>query len=239
MIGGFIITGNASKKVIIRALGLSLQQRGVTGALADPVLELHGPNGSLITSNDNWKDTQRPEIEATTIAPENDFESAIVAALAPGGYTAVASGKNGGSGIALVEVYDLNQAADAKLANISTRGFVELDQNVMIAGFILGPSGTAGSKIIVRGLGQSLIEKGVNNAVVNPRLELRNSDGSLLGSNDNWKDTQRAEIEATGIPPTHDLEAAIVTALPSGTFTVILDGYGNTGVGVVEVYNLQ
>ena len=125
LIGGFIVTGNEAKKVVLRAIGPSLTQVGVAGALADPVLELHAADGSLITSNDNWKETQQAEIEAAGFAPQDDLESAIIATLDPGAYTAIVRGQNGSSGVGLVEGYDLDQPADAQLANISTRGFVE------------------------------------------------------------------------------------------------------------------
>ena len=156
MIGGFIITGSDPKKVIIRAIGPSLTASGISGALDDPTLELHDGSGSLIFANDDWKDTQKQAILDTTIPPTNDLESAIVATLAPGAYTAIVRGKNNGTGVAVVEAYDLNQAAGSKLANISTRGFVNTDNNVMIGGLIVGPTGTAGSTLLVRALGPSL-----------------------------------------------------------------------------------
>jgi plastocyanin len=238
MIGGFIITGNADKKVIVRAIGPSLQQAGVNDALADPVAELRGPNGSLITNNDNWMDTQRVDIEASGVAPQNDLESAIVATLQPGNYTVVVSGKNSTAGVGLVEVYDLSQGADARLANISTRGPVRTGGNVMIGGFILG-SGNGNANVIVRALGPSLAQAGINGALADPTLELHDGNGALLNSNDNWKESQQAEIEATGIPPQNDLEPAIKAALPAGAITAIVAGKdGTTGVGLIEVYRL-
>lgn len=238
MIGGFIITGNAAKKVIIRAIGPSLEQSGIAGALADPTVELNGSNGA-IASNDNWRDNQEAEIESSGIPPLDDRESAIVATLAPGSYTAVVEGKDQTTGVGLVEVYDLNQPADAKLANISTRGVVETGTNVMIGGFILG-KGSAPAKVIVRALGPSLTDQGINGALANPTLELRDSNAALIRSNDNWKDSQQAAIQDTGIPPSSDLEAAIVETLPAGAYTAILAGTGGiTGVGLVELYHLE
>ena len=238
LIGGFIITGNAAKKVILRAIGPSLTAQGVDGALADPVLELHGPDGSLIMSNDNWKDMQQSDIEATGIPPTNDAESALIATLSPGGYTAIVSGKNNTSGVGLVEGYDLDQPADSQLANISTRGIVQTGSNVMIGGFILGnQNGTA--NILIRALGPSLAQQGVKGVLADPTLELHDSDGDLIMSNDNWKDSQQAEVEATGIPPTNELESAIVVTLSPAAYTAILAGKnGATGVGLVEVYRL-
>jgi hypothetical protein len=238
MIGGFIITGSMAKKVIVRALGPSLQS-SLRGALTDPMLELRGSDGSLIRQNDNWRDDaiQAIEIEANNVAPTHDLESAIVATLAPGNYTAAVSGKNGTTGVGLVEVYDLNQSADSKLANISTRGLVQSADNVLIGGFILGGA-NANAKVLVRAIGPSLANAGVNNSLSDPTLELRDGNGVLLRSNDNWKDQQRADIEATRIPPPMDSEAAIIADLSPGLYTAIVAGKASSGVGLIEIYNL-
>jgi hypothetical protein len=238
LIGGFIITGNDPKKVILRAIGPSLSGAGIPNPLADPVLELHGADGSLITSNDNWKDSQQTEIEATGIQPQNDLESAIVSTLTPGNYTAVMNGKNGTTGVGLVEGYDLDQAADSQLANISTRGLVETGSDVMIGGFILS-NGGASANVLIRALGPSLASAGVSGALADPTLELHDGNGALIQSNDNWKDTQQTEIEATDIPPQNDLESALVATLNPAAYTAIVAGKGGlTGVGLVEVYRL-
>ncbi len=239
MIGGFIVTGSDPKKVIIRGIGPSLADFGLQGALADPTLELHDGTGSLIFSNDNWKDTQKQEILDTTIPPANDLESAIVATLAPGAYTAIVRGKDNGTGVAVVEAYDLSQAAGSKLANISTRGFVDTDNNVMIGGLIVGPAGTTGSTLLVRALGPSLSNFGIQNPLADPMLELHNGNGTAIASNDNWRDTQQASIQFAGIPPSNDLESAIVQTLAPGAYTAIVSGKNNgTGVGLIEVYDL-
>ncbi len=239
LIGGFIITGTVPKQVIIRALGPSLGSVGVTGALANPVLELHKPDG-LVVTNDNWKSTQQAAIEATGIPPTNDKESAIVATLAPGNYTAVVRGKNGSTGVGLVEGYDLAQEAASQLANISTRGFVDTGENVLIGGFILGGGTVAtDSSVLVRAIGPSLTQAGVANALQDPTLELHDANGNILKSNNNWKDTQKAAIEATGLPPTNDKESALIATLAAGNYTAVVRGVrSTTGVGLVEVYNL-
>ena len=237
LIAGFIITGNASKKVIVRGIGPSLT--GLSPLLANPVLELRAANGSLITSNDNWKDNQRTEIENSTLAPGNDLESAIVATLPPAHYTAILRGQNGATGIGMVEMYDLNLASDSKLANISSRGFVQTANDVMIAGFILG-NGTAGERVAVRAIGPSLT--GITNLLVNPTLELRDVNGATLISNDNWQDdtNQAAEIAAAGMAPQNNLESALVIRLPPGQYTAIVAGKNNgTGIAVAEVYHLE
>ena len=238
LIGGFIVTGNASKKVIIRAIGPSLVPFGIADALANPTLELHAADGSLITSNDDWKTTQQAEIEASGLAPQNEVESAIVATLAPAAYTAIVTGQSGTTGVGLVEVYDLDPSADAELANISTRGFVETGNNLMIGGFTLG-NGTGTSDVVVRALGPSLTSFDVAGALADPTLEIHDGNGTLLATNDNWKETQQSEITATGLAPTNDQESAILRAFAPGAYTAIVAGHdGTTGVALVELYRL-
>jgi hypothetical protein len=240
-IGGFIITGSVPKHVVLRAIGPSLAQAGIPDALADPVLELHGPAGFVTIINDNWRDDQEITISATGLAPLNNFEAAIDATLLPGAYTAIVRGKDNTAGVALVEVYDINQSIPAKLANMSTRALVGTGNDIVIAGFILGGSPPqAGDRIVVRGIGPSLTALGVANALADPKLELRDSDGGLLASNNNWQEDsgQAAELTAAGLAPSHKLESGIATALPPGLYTALLSGANNsTGIGLVEVYD--
>lgn len=240
LICGFIVTGPFPKRVIVRAVGPSLTQAGVTGALQDPTLELHDASGAIIAANDNWKDSQQTEIAATGVAPKNDGESAIVRILAPGNYTAVVAGKNGGTGVGVVEAYDLNQAEESKLANISTRGLVQQADNIMIAGFIVRPAGGGETKTVVRGIGPSLAAAGVSGALQDPFVELRNANGALVASNDSWEETQKGQIEGYGLQPTDRREAAIASTLAAGAYTAVLRGSnGTTGIGLVEVYNVN
>jgi hypothetical protein len=236
-IGGFIIAGSAPKHVLIRGIGPSLTAFGVPDALADPVLELHGPTG--FTTNNNWRDTQEEEIEATSIAPTNNLESAMVSLLAPGAYTAVLRGNANTSGVALVEVYDLSQGANFRLANISTRAVVGTGDGIVIAGFVLG--GNPGSdRIVVRGLGPSMTAFGIPNPMADPTLELRDNNGALLIANNDWQDNaaQAAELIAAGLEPSNDREAAIAATLAPGLYTALLTGRNNgTGPGLVEVYD--
>jgi hypothetical protein len=209
----------------------------VPGALADPVLELHGPSGFVTIINDNCGDFLPPI--SPPFCTAGSLDSAIVATLDPEAYTAVVTGRNSTSGVALVEVYDLNQSVDSKLANMSTRAFVSTGDNIVIAGLILG--GNSGQdRIIVRGIGPSLTGFGVPNPLANPTLELRDSNGALLEANNNWQDypPEAAELIAAGLAPAHPLESGIAITLPPGQYTALLAGQDNgSGVGVVEVYD--
>ena len=238
MIGGFIVTGNVPKRVMVRAIGPSLAGAGVTDALADPTMTLLAA-GNPIASNDNWEQSQRPEIRGTGIPPSDEREAAIIATLSPGSYTAIVEGKDGASGVGLVEVYDLDQPADSKLANISTRGVVGTGSDVMIGGFILGNKSGA-ARMMVRAIGPSLTAAGISGALGDPTLELRNGNGDSIGFNNNWRDRHEAELQQTTIPPSEDLEAAIVAELPPGAYTAVVAGNGETtGVAVVEAYVLD
>jgi hypothetical protein len=235
LIGGFIVTGTDSKKIVVRALGPSTQ---VPGFVADPTLELRDGAGALVLSNDDWgTSAEAAQIQAAGLAPGNAKESAILRTLNPGSYTAVVRGKNNTIGTAVVEAYDLDPTNNSKLANLSTRGFVQTGDNILIAGFITG-NRNANINVLVRAIGPSLASQ-VPSALADPFLELHDGNGATMAMNDNWQDTQKTEIEQTGIPPSNVKESAIVSSLPPGAYTAIVRGVNN-GVGnaVVEVYNL-
>jgi glucose/arabinose dehydrogenase len=241
LIGGFIIRGSAAKKVIIRAIGPSLSRHGLTDFLADPTLELHDGNGALLQSNDNWQDnpSQASQISASGLAPSNNFESAIIATLQPGNYTAIVRGKNSGQGIALAEVYDLDPAADSQLGNISGRAYVQTNNDVMIGGFIIG-NNIGATNVIIRAIGPSLAQRGLSNLLADPTLELRDGNGALVQSNDNWQDDpdQAARIRAASLAPSNSLESAVWASLVPGNYTAIVRGKNNgVGIGLVEVYS--
>ena len=241
MIGGFIITGAAPKKVILRGIGPSLGNLGLGDVLADPVLALHGSQG-LLVSNDNWKDGQRSQIEGTPFQPGDDRESVIMATLPPAAYTAILSGQNQTTGVALVELYDDDgQASDSALANISTRGFVRTGENVMIGGFILG-SASGNMNVVIRGIGPSLSQAGLSNVLADPTLELHDGNGALLISNDNWMDdpVSAAQLTASGLAPQAPTESAIFASLLPGAYTAILAGKnGGVGIGLVGLSHLR
>ena len=200
IIGGFIITGTDSKNVIIRGIGPSLSSF-FSGVLANPTLELF-QGSTLLMSNNDWKDTQQTQIEATGLQPSNDFESAIVQTLAPGSYTAVLRGLDNTTGIGVVEAYDLNQTANSKLANIATRGFVEAGDNVMIGGLIIGPASGSTARVVVRAIGPSLTAFGIAGALQDPTVELKDASGTTLSSNDDWQQGQPTELQQLGLAPT-------------------------------------
>jgi arylsulfate sulfotransferase len=240
LIGGFIVTGNEPKAVVLRALGPSLSNAGLAGALADPVITLYDASGTAIASNDNWgSGAQASQIVADGLAPSAPAESALRATLAPAAYTAVVTGKNGTTGVGLVEIYDLSPTSNSKLANISTRGTVGAGDSVLISGFILGE--VQSSTVILRVLGPSLASFGIANALSDPVLTVYNSYGTILASNNNWQeDANATDIQQNGLAPANASEAAIVLNLPAGAYTTLAFGAnGSTGVGLVEVFNLQ
>jgi hypothetical protein len=235
-IGGFIISGSAPKQVLIRAIGPTLSNYGLAAFLVDPTLELHDGSGGILTSNDNWKDTQQQQIQNTGLAPSDDRESAIVTSLSPGNYTAILAGKNNTGGIGLIEIYEMAQSG-ARLINISTRGFVGTGDNVMIAGLIL--VGTDAATIVLRAIGPTLVNYGLSGVLVDPTLDLFDGNGTRIGTDNNWKDSQQAPIQATGLAPSDDRESALLVDLAPGNYTAIVRGANNTtGIALVEAYHL-
>lgn len=244
LIGGFIVDGTSPKKLMIRGIGPSLASSGVPTPLADPRVSLRDSSGAVIAQNDNWRTTQiggvitsdqASAIEATGIAPKSDAESAMIVTLAPGAYTAIVEGAGGGT--ALVEMYDLDGSTATRVANISTRGDVATGDNVLICGAILG--GTHPTEVLVRALGPSLTASGVTGALQDPTLTLHNSNGFLVGSNEDWKDYDEANIRSTEAAPTDDREAAILSVLQPGNYTAVVRGKNDTtGIALVEFYSL-
>lgn len=243
MIAGFIISGTTPKKVVLRGLGPSLQDMNVVGFLADPVLELRGSNGALILGNDNWQDdgAQAAQIQAAGLAPTRSQESAILFTLVPGTYTAIVRGRNNTTGVGLVEVYDIDNS-ESQLVNISTRSFVQLQDNVMIGGFTLGGAGNS-ARIVVRALGPSLSSFGLSSVLQDPTLELRDANGSLLVSNDNWTDdaASAAKLTAYGLALPNPKESGIfLDDIAPGQFTAVVAGKnGGIGIALSEIYNLN
>jgi hypothetical protein len=237
LIGGFIVTGAQDKKVVVRALGPSLN---LPDKLADPTLELRDAAGGLVQINDNWVNSpNRQAIQDTGLAPSNDLESAMIATLPANGksYTAIVRGVNGGTGTGVVEVYDIDRSVNSRLANISTRGLVQTGDNILIAGTIV--VGQAGQKVIERAIGPSL---NIPGKLADPTLELRDANGALVRADDNWRTGgQETEIMQSGVATTNDVESAMIETLSANAaYTAIVRGVnGTTGIAVVEVYALQ
>jgi uncharacterized protein (DUF1800 family) len=238
LIGGFIVYGSGQKKIAVRAMGPSLP---VAGKLSDPLVELHDATGNIVGSNDNWRSAQEAEITAAGLAPGNDLESALIASINPGAYTVVVKGANNATGVGLMEIYDLDpDGSPARLANISTRGNVLTDDNVMIGGFIV--RGDVNKRMLMRARGPSLFLNGVpiTGRLMDPSMELRDANGALIKANDNWRTDQQAEIAASSIAPTDDHEPAVVWTLAPGNYTTIVRGVNNTtGIALVEMYDLD
>jgi hypothetical protein len=248
LIEGFIVDGPAGsiKKIIVRAIGPSLIPFGIADALTNPVLEIRDASGAIVARNNDWSTTQvgglittdqAAEISASGVAPSNDLESAIIANLVPGSYTAVVRGVNDQTGTGVVDAYDLNGSSPAKLANIATRGLVQAGDKLMVAGFIVQ---NAPVKAVVRAIGPSLLAFGINNALQDTTVQLRDQNGAIVLENDNWQSDQKQELENIGLQPSHDLEAALVADIQPGLYTAQVRGKNDTsGIGVVQIYFLQ
>jgi hypothetical protein len=258
LIGGMIIDGAGAKQVFVRSTGPSLKVNGsaVADTLQDPTLSLHDGSGAQIAFNDNWGDAPEPErsfIASSVLKPEDEREPAIVRTLTPGAYTAIVSGKGNATGIATVELYDRDgvvpasaamkeATATSRVANISTRGFCSTNDNLMISGGIIGGGDGGGATIMARGLGPSLTVGGspVSGRLSDPTVEIFDANGASIAANNDWRSDNEEEIEDTGIAPANDFEAAIITQLPPGMFTVHLRGNNDSsGIGLVEIYELQ
>ena len=237
LIAGFIISGSQPKKVIVRALGPTLGTLGVNGALADPTVTVINSSNIVVASNDDWRNTQAAQIAASGFAPPNDLESAIIATLPPGSYSAVVSGKNGGTGIGLVDVYELD-ATTSIFRDLSTRGFVGTGDNALIGGLIIGNGEQP--VIVVRAIGPTLGSFGITQPLQDPTLEVRDSNGGLISFDNDWQDNTPTAVKAALLQPQDSRESAVVLSLPAGNYTAIVRGKnGTTGVALVEAYRLQ
>ncbi len=237
MIGGFIVQGNAPKKVALRAIGPSLAQAGVDGALSDPILELRDSSGVLVASNDGWRSSNSAQLLALGLAPTDNREAALIKSLPPGAYSATVRGRGAGQGIALFELYNLERT-EGSLANISTRGRVGKGDQVMIGGFIIG--GSAPAQVMVRAIGPSLAAQGVAGVLQDPVLDLYDSEGTLVSTNDNWRSEQQRAILDSTVAPTDNREAAILTTLAPGGYSAVVRGRNDgEGVALFEVYALN
>jgi len=248
LIEGFIVQGPSGsiKKILVRAIGPSLIPFGIPDAVTDPTLGIFNSGNTQIASNDNWKTTQiggiitsdqAAEINGSGLAPSKDPESAIIANLMPGSYTAVVRGAGNTIGTGVVDAFDLSPASTARVANISTRGLIQPGDKLMIAGFIVQKGSV---RVVVRAIGPSLVAFGIPNALPDTTLQLRDQNGVIVRENDDWMTTQKQELESTGLQPSDPKEAALVQTIPPGQYTAQVRGKPeSTGIGVVQIYFLQ
>lgn len=248
LIEGFIVQGpnGSTKKIIVRAIGPTLAGFGITDALANPTLDIFDSNNTKVATNNDWKNTQVgglitgdqfAEINSSGVAPTNDLESAIIANLAPGSYTAVVRGLGNTTGTGVVDAFDLSAASPARLANIATRGLIQPGDKLMIAGFIIQ---NGAIQTVVRAIGPSLTAFGIANALPDTTLQVKDQNGNTVIENDDWQTSQKQALEATGLQPTNDLEAAVIVTLQPGQYTAQVRGKPEaTGTGVVQAYFLQ
>lgn len=236
IIGGFIIGGSVAKTVVVRARGPSLIGSGVSNALSNPTLQLvRSSDQATLAVNDNWPSSSNASaLTASGLAPSFTSEAAILITLQPGAYTAIVSGVNGATGVALVEVFEVDHP-EAPLVNIATRGQVLTGNDVMIGGFVVQGSGP--QTVVIRARGPSLAPFGIANPLANPVLQLF-AGQTQVASNDNWQTTANAsQILASGFAPSSPLESAIMVTLNPGAYTAIVTGAaGGTGIGIVEVF---
>lgn len=240
LIAGFIVTGSGNKNVALRVLGPSLSSQGLSGTVPDPALKVYNSSGAVIASNDNWQDDPAAaQLTLAGLAPTNDSEAATIQSLAPGAYTVIASSTDGTAGLGLVEAYDLSPASGSLLANLSTRGYVGVGDQVLISGFIEGQQ--ENGTMIVRALGPSLAAQGVTGALENPYLTVYDSNGAPIAANDDWAKSPHSEdLVTNGLAPAEDFEAGLVLHPPAGAYTAIVSGAaGGTGIALVEFYDLD
>jgi hypothetical protein len=236
LIAGFVIAGSTAKQLVLRAIGPTLAQFGLTNTLPDPTLDLHDSNGTRIAFNDDWQDASNAQSIPPSLQPTNGFESALLVTLNPGAYTAIVRGFDNSVGIALVEVYDLG-GGSAQLTNISTRGFVQTGDNVMIAGVIVQ---SQNKQVVIRAIGPSLTGLGVPNALPDPTLDVHDANGTRIAFNDDWRDDQESIIAGTGLAPSNNFESAIAGTVAPGSYTAIVRGFNNAiGNALVEVFTLD
>jgi hypothetical protein len=241
MIAGFVIGGSTNKDVAVVVTGPSLSAFGIANPLANPTLTLvRSSDQAVIATNDDWQAAPNfGALLASGFAPANSLEPGLFVNLAPGAYTAIVQGATGGTGTAVAAVYEA-AAPTTPLVNISTRGRVQAGNDVMIGGFVI--TGSAPQQVAIVATGPSLSAFGIANPLANPALTLvRSSDQAVLATNDDWQSAgNAAQLQAAGFAPSNPVEAAILTTLPPGAYTAIVQGSGGgTGVAVVGVYRVN
>ena len=245
LIGGFIVQGTEPATVILRAIGFSLAAVGIANALIDPTITVYDSNQHQVAMNDDWAFTgaDAEKIGSYHLDPPNSRESALYLTLQPGAYTAVVQGyvdaqTPQATGIGLFELYDLHTTG-GRAGNISTRGQVLGGDNILIGGFIIG--GTDPKTVIARAIGPSLVAAGVADPLADPTLDLRDSNGELVQSNNDWQQGPDAQtISDDNLAPANPKESALLATLNPGAYTALVSGVGGvTGIALVEVYDIS
>ena len=211
----------------------------LTGLMEDPSVQLFR-GADLIDSNDNWESHSRATELPENMRPVRSEEAAIMATLEPGAYTAIVRGVSNGQGVGIVEIFELSNSDSTRLSNISTRGFVGTNDDVLIGGVIV--AGDADKTVTVRARGPSLADADPNlqNLLDDPLIQLFNSSGELIDSNDNWADHSSVNTLRSDLKPSRSSEAAITRTLSPGAYTAIVRGVGgSTGIGIVEMFELD
>ena len=244
LIGGLVIGGVVDKRVYIRARGPSLEGL-VSGSLGDPTIDLFGEDG-LIEQNDDWETHARMAEMPAELLPASDKEAAMLVDLAPGDYTAHVSGVNGPEGVGIVEIFEVADTGEAKLLNISTRGYVGEDDGVLIGGVVI--SGNKSKRLTFRGRGPSMAgavrKELADKLLADPLLQLFDASGNLIAQNNNWQDESEGDRPPCHLRPEDPFEAALTLTLKPGDYTVIVRGLkadgteGETGIGIVEVFDV-
>jgi hypothetical protein len=244
---GFVIGGTGSESALVRAVGPTLSNFGVTGILADPQLTLFDSNRNVLSFDDNWGGTAAlsasfAETGAFPLPPAS-LDAAVLSSLPPGAYTAEVQGANGGTGIVLLEVYDADTVAQptAHYVNVSVRGLAGSGSNVLTVGFVI--SGPSRKTVLIRGIGPTLSGFSVAGALADPQLTVLDQNQNVVGFNDDWGGTTALQdafsaVAAFPLPPASRDSALLITLAP-GPYTVQVTGAaGSTGIALLEVYEM-
>ncbi len=247
LIIGLEVGGTGAESTLVRAVGPSLAQFGVTGLLADPQLDLFSSSDASVASHDNWGGAPSlaaafAQVGAFPLAP-GSLDAAVLASLSPGSYTAQVTGADGGTGVVLLEAYDADTGPSpaARFTNVSVRGLSGGGSNVLTVGFAV--SGTASETVLIRGIGPGLSQFSVDGVIASPMLTVFDSSQGVVGSSGGWGGSAalQAAFDAVSAFPvaTTSNDSALEVTLPPGDYTAQLSGAnGSTGIALIEVYEM-
>lgn len=246
-IAGFVVSGTAPKRMLLRAIGPALTGYGVSSVVANPQLRVFDSHGKVVSENDDWSGA---DVSSTATAvgafalPNGSHDAAMTVTLQPGSYSFQVM-PNGGNGVAMAEIYDADgSAASAPLINISTRAYADSGEKALVAGFVI--SGSDPKRVLVRGIGPGLAAYGVPNTLSDPAVKLYH-EGSVVAQNDDWQTgNDGADVAAAAKSVgAFDLaagsrDAALIATLTPGAYSAVVSpSTGGPGAGMVEVYELK